>query len=308
MGAERVGRARLARGQRPLMFEVYRQYIEYRSHAGFRYDWDDVAAAAREALSEDGGERMYRHVVIDEGQDFSPEMLRSLSLAIPSDGSLTLFGDVAQQIYGRRLSWRQAGLDVGPIWRFQKNYRNSPQIAALALAIAEMPYFADEPDMVAPEEFAADGPPPTMVRFSDPQAETAFVIEQAVAAAQTGSVGVLVRRHEDEDRFKRAFRRGQYLTPEMRIWRPEPGISYGTIHAAKGFEFDTVILPGLTATRMPDPIAIRVEGDEEASAQDGRLLYVAVSRARQNLVMTCSGELTGLMPMNNQLWVEATPQ
>ena len=307
IAADRVGRARLARDHRPLMFDVYQRYVELRAAAGLRYDWDDVAVATRQAFEKDVDDRMYRHVVVDEGQDFSPEMIRSLALAIPKDGSLTLFGDVAQQIYGRRLSWRQAGLNVDAVWRFKKNYRNSPQIAALGLAIAEMPYFADEPDMVAPDEFAADGPPPTFVRFDDSTAETEFVVEQAVAAAQTGSVGVLVRRHNDEARFHRAFSRGQHLTPDMKIWRPEPGVSYGTIHAAKGFEFDTVILPGLGTARLPDPIAVQVEGTDEASAQDGRLLYVAVSRARQNLVMSCTGEPTSLLPENKGLWIEATP-
>jgi hypothetical protein len=35
------------------------------------------ATATRHALADDGGERMYRHTVIDEGQDFSPEVIRS---------------------------------------------------------------------------------------------------------------------------------------------------------------------------------------------------------------------------------------
>jgi hypothetical protein len=37
-------------------------------------------------------------------------MLRALSKAIPPDGSFTFFGDVAQQIYGHRMTWRSAGL------------------------------------------------------------------------------------------------------------------------------------------------------------------------------------------------------
>jgi hypothetical protein len=73
---------------------------------------------------------------------------------------VTLFGDVAQQIYGRRLSWKDAGLKIESVWQFRKNYRNSREIAALGLAIAAMPYFGDEPDMVAPDEFRAGWPAP----------------------------------------------------------------------------------------------------------------------------------------------------
>jgi superfamily I DNA/RNA helicase len=211
--ADRVGRAeaRMQRRQRPLMFDLYEAYVRLRSDGGKDYDWDDVASATLRAFEDDDGDRYYRHVVIDEGQDFSPQMIRSLAAAIPEDGSLTLFGDVAQQIYGRRLAWSDAGLNVGAndVWRFERNYRNSPQIAALGLAIAEMPYYAGEPDMVAPTEFAADGPKPTLVRVESAADETKFVIEQARLAAESGSVAVLLRTHDDESPFHAAFRGAQ---------------------------------------------------------------------------------------------------
>ena len=128
--AERTGRsARVQRTERVAVFDLYRRYLERRAQAGRLYDWDDLASAVRGELSDDREERLYRHVVIDEGQDFSPEMLRSLATAIPGNGSLTFFGDIAQQIYGHRMSWRNAGLNVrGSIWRFQDNYRNTQQI------------------------------------------------------------------------------------------------------------------------------------------------------------------------------------
>ncbi len=304
--AERIGRAqaRLTREQRPAMFDVFREYRELREANGKQYDWDDLAVAVHREFGLVDNGRLYRHVVIDEGQDFSPEMIRSLALAIPADGSLTMFADVAQQIYGRRLSWSDAGLQIDEPWRFEKNYRNSPQIAALGLAIADMPYYAGEPDMVAPAEFAAEGPMPVLVRFDSPADETAFVIEQARRAAESGSVAVLVRRHRDERPYRTAFRGGQRLHRDMAVWNPNPGISYGTFHGAKGLEFDTVILPRLSNEHLPDPVAVAALGEEEATAGDGRLLYVGVTRARQGLIMTHSGELTRLMPLNDGLWQE----
>jgi superfamily I DNA/RNA helicase len=306
--AERIGRsrARLRRADRSVLFEVYEEYRELRAtEYGRSYDWDDLAIATHRELKDDDGERIYRHVVIDEGQDFSPEMIRSLALAIPEEGSLTMFADVAQQIYGRRISWADAGLAIGEPWRFEKNYRNSPQIAELGLAIAAMPYYAEEPDMVAPTEFAADGPMPTLVRFDSMDDEISFVIDQARRAAESGSVAVLLRRRSDEALFRRAFRGGQWLHRELSVWNPGPGISYGTYHAAKGLEFDTVILPRLAAEHMPDPQAVEALGEEEATAGDGRLLYVGVTRGRQNLIMTCTNELTPLMPANEGLWLES---
>jgi superfamily I DNA/RNA helicase len=142
LAADRIGRGTaLDRTARTRVFDVQENYVALRSDRGFRYDWLDIAYFAREQLAADDRPRMYRHIVIDEGQDFSPEMIRSVARAIPDDGSLTLFGDVAQQIYGRAISWRRAGLTVSSAWRFEHNYRNTPEIARLGLAIAAMPYF-----------------------------------------------------------------------------------------------------------------------------------------------------------------------
>jgi superfamily I DNA/RNA helicase len=76
------------------------------------------------------------------------------------------------------------------------------------------------------------------------------------------------------------------------------------VHSAKGYEFQSVIVSGLSQDRWPEPEAIRAQGEEEARVADGRLLYVAITRARQNLLMTTAGALTDLIPANNDLWIE----
>jgi superfamily I DNA/RNA helicase len=124
--AERTGRSiPLERKHRPLAYQVVETYRELRAKSGRKYDWDDIASFVLAELKEDTSPRRYRHVVIDEGQDLSPQMLRSLVAAVPGDGSVTFFGDVAQQIYGQRVSWRSAGLKITDVWRFEENYRNT---------------------------------------------------------------------------------------------------------------------------------------------------------------------------------------
>jgi superfamily I DNA/RNA helicase len=307
LAAERVGRGEaLGPRARSAVFAVWEQYTRLRHESGYAYDWDDLAHAACTELRSDTSPRLYKHVAIDEGQDFSPEMLRSLVLAVPEDGSLTFFGDAAQQIYGRGLSWRSAGLNVRQIIRFKRNYRNSPEIASLGLAIAAMPYFQDVPDMVAPDGFADAGPPPTLVRFESPEAELTFVREQAEALGAIGPVGVLFRRDSDARRFAQSCPRANRLTATTATWAPTPMIWAGTVHSAKGFEFQSVIIPGLSEYRWPEPEAISAEGEEAAIANDGKLLYVAVTRARQNLIMSTSGPLTQLLPTQAGLWLEQT--
>jgi superfamily I DNA/RNA helicase len=308
LATERFGRgARLLREQRPIVLSVYDEYHRVRKEHGFAYDWDDMARAVLDEFEVDHDERFYRHIVIDEGQDFSPAMLRSLAAAVPANGSLTFFGDMAQQIYGRNVSWRQSGLIIpdGP-WRFEHNYRNTPEIAALGLAVAAMPYFRDVPDMVAPDKFETSGPPPSVVALQTRRDEINFVIQRARDASRSRTVAILTRRHQDERPFHEAFPDAQRLHSDMGIWDPKARISIGVVHAAKGLEFDQVFLTGLSETAWPEPMAIDADGLEAATASDGQLLYVAVTRARQELVMTHTGTPTSLLPENTGLWLDQT--
>jgi DNA helicase-2/ATP-dependent DNA helicase PcrA len=60
------------------------------------------------------------------------------------------------------------------------------------------------------------------------------------------------------------------------------GVTVASLHAAKGLEWDVVFLPGLTEGNLP---IIHAETDD-AVAEERRLLYVGVTRARQQVLMS----------------------
>lgn len=305
VSAERIGRmaTRVPRAERAVLFDLYTRYLDQRRRGGKSYDWSELASSVIKELESDDGERRYRHVVIDEGQDFSPEMLRSLAAAIPHDGSLTFFGDIAQQIYGHRMSWRDAGLRKPRIWQFQENYRNTKQISRLALSLAASPDFPDDPDLVEPTAPTADGPPPALVRLSSEAKEREFIIPQAVRLAQTGTVAILFRTRDQEIDFVRHLAiQTTRLRGDLDRWPSGPGLFHGTYHAAKGLEFDTVFLPFLSNQRWSYPPDAQILGDQEAAARDSRLLYVGITRARSALVLTYSGRATPLLPQEENLY------
>ena len=279
------------------------RYLNQRQSGGKSYDWSDLASAVLAKLGSDQGDRRYRHVVIDEGQDFSPEMLRSLAAAIPRDGSLTFFGDIAQQIYGHRMSWRSAGLAARDIWQFKENYRNTEQISQLALALAAMPFFPDDPDLVEPTAPVADGPPPALVRFPSELEERKFIIPRATGLARTGTVAILFRTQKQGRAVRRNLpKEATRLHRDLNQWPSGPGLFYGTYHAAKGLEFDTVFLPFLSEERWPHPPDVQLLGEREAAARNARLLYVGITRARSTLVLTYSGQATSLLPSDRNLY------
>ena len=60
------------------------------------------------------------------------------------------------------------------------------------------------------------------------------------------------------------------------------GVTVASLHAAKGLEWDVVFLPGLTEGNLP---IVHADGDE-AVAEERRLLYVGVTRARQQVLLS----------------------
>ncbi|MET9828442.1 UvrD-helicase domain-containing protein [Streptomyces sp. NPDC006385] len=298
----RVGRGKpLQQSDREVVFAIYRRYEQLRAEAGHEYDFDNMASAALALLKDDTAERHYRHVIVDEGQDFTPEMIRSLAAAIPGDGSLTFFGDYAQQIYGSRMSWRSLGLHVPRgIVEFAHNYRNSRQIAQLAQVMSEMPYFKDEVDLVQPTRPAADGPKPTILESPSKERQLAEAARTALALGADRQVAILMRTREHEAELKLLLSGGRVpverLHRDLPRWTDQPGVFYGTYSAAKGFEFDSVILPFCDADELPKPSEVEAHGPDEAKAREGRQLYVAVTRARTELVILHSGKLTDLLP------------
>ena len=59
-------------------------------------------------------------------------------------------------------------------------------------------------------------------------------------------------------------------------------LTVATIHASKGLEYDCVVVCGAGSAQMPHPKSIEPEAYEE----ERRLMYVAVTRARQRLLIT----------------------
>lgn len=290
-----------------IMLQVRSEYRKLRSETGYLYDWTDIATVVKETLVADTEPRRYRHVVIDEGQDFSPEMIRSLAELIPEDGSLTFFGDAAQQIYGSRVSWRSAGLLTSDeaIWYFRENYRNTNQIARLALAISETPYFHDLADLVEPVAPPAQGALPALIRFKTKEEELAFVSQHATRLGDTQSVAILTLNREEEEQLGAQLPKGATkIHRSMQRWSAEAGIYYGTIYSSKGLEFDTVILSRVSRDEFPDQPIIDSFGIDEAMVRTSRLLYVGVTRAKTGLVITCLGEPSELLPPNNGLYLE----
>lgn len=304
---ERTGRSEafLKREKRHYIYEIYKKYLELREKAHKSYDWYDLAMYVSNELAQDDDERMYKHIIVDEGQDFSPMMIKSLVKAIPSDGSFTFFGDVAQQIYGNRMSWKESGIIITGIWRFAINYRNPDTVVAFAKELSNSDYWKHSDDMVDCEESKAKGPKPVLIKFKSEEQEREWIANRAIMESKKSSVVIICRNRSDIDVYLSALKNKGCQAIEINKKTAGFGdrkeVYLSTFHSVKGLEFYNVFIPALNSDRIPDPdIMKKTDNISDVYADEMKLLYVAATRSKYGLYMSYSGRLTDLFPQNTE--------
>ena len=120
----------------------------------------------------------YRHVAIDEVQDFSPVEVRVLLDCLDKRRSITLAGDTQQHITTDAgfTSWAtffsHLGLDGAEVSTLEVSYRCSRQIAGFAYALLGDLHEDERPPLTT-----RSGPPVELFRFSDHGASVAFLAD-----------------------------------------------------------------------------------------------------------------------------------
>ena len=82
------------------------------------------------------------------------------------------------------------------------------------------------------------------------------------------------------------FLDGFVLSRSSNDFHPDDAVVLSTVHSAKGLEWEGVWIVGCGATQIPHP---RTLNDKVGQEEERRLFYVAVTRAKQHLVISYPG-------------------
>ena len=279
----------LDRAKRTAVWELVTHYRARNRIAG-ALDFAETAAVAAEYLRTSGPRA--DHVLVDEGQDLSPtqwQMLRALVGQGPDD--LFIADDAHQRIYGPRVVLSRYGISiVGRSRRLTLNYRTTAENLHWALGVLEGGEFVDVEGSVDETGYrsARRGPAPRVVTCSataelDEVADTlrTWLAEGAVPE----SLAVLVRTQHERDRMVGALgERGVKARAVDREKPPAGSPLVMTRHRSKGTEFSKVVLTAVGAkANLPGVLDPGEKADAEL--RDRALLYVAGTRARDELVV-----------------------
>jgi superfamily I DNA/RNA helicase len=296
---KRVGRRRpLGTREREAVWHLSEAYDQSCQRAVPRlYDQDTLIERAARLLSDSKVGVEYDAVVIDEAQDLTSAalwMLVQLTAGGPK-GRLLLAGDGGQRIYpgGFRLS--ELGVDVrGRAFILRQAYRSTTEILDAIARLGRLlsaEDFGEDGLGAIPVKAVRSGTPPTIRRFDSAREEidriTQLLIDRGSDAVDATAVLVPSNREARDWRRHLKERGVRAVLLEEYDGTPTPGVKVGTYTRSKGLEFETVILPGLSADRFP---TASLDDDEETFFQEGGWFYVAMGRARDQLFITFSGE------------------
>lgn len=238
----------------------------------------------------------YGAVLIDEGHDFEPEWYRLIvQMVDPDTNALLVLYDDAQNIYGKterpKFSWKSVGVQAqGRTTILRINYRNTLEILSVARRFAhelldERPGDDDGVPLIAPESAGRRGAVPILIRCDSAAAELRAIVEHLREEHDNGrplsNMAVIFRHGWEGEKIHQTLQQAGIANRladsigKSSLFAAEDSVKLVSMHSSKGLEFPLVVIPGLGS--LPK------SGQDEAL--EARLLYVAMTRATEQLVL-----------------------
>lgn len=260
--------------------------------AGGFVDFDDMLAAAAELVAA-GHDPGCDLVLVDEFQDSSRARARLVQgLVAPGSRYLLAVGDDWQAIN------RFAGADLSVMTEFSTHFGPGPQLALTTTFRCSQVICDVSSEFVSRNrrqfakamrsvDRAEPGPPIEVVFAEEPGGAVEAYLERLSKQAGPAGASVFVLGRY---RFEQRDAMPSVIPSNLRV-------GFHTVHGAKGAEADFVIVPGMNSgthgfpsTIADDPVLDLVLGapDTFEHAEERRLLYVALTRARRGVLLVAS--------------------
>lgn len=304
LAAKRTGRGRaLGPAQRAQVWQAIWEFEQTLTQQGV-WTHETVRREATRLL-EESTQKPFRHIIIDEAQDLSPDQWRLLrAAATEAPDNIFIAGDTHQRIYDNRVSLREVGINIaGRSSRLNINYRTTAEILGWSLGLLRGEAIDDMEgglDSIAGCKSYVHGQPPVLSGQTTAEEEAKFVattvkgwIDGGIAASE---IGIAVRAKWLTSKIESALRKaGVDCVDLAKASDDDDAVRVGTMHRVKGLEFRCVCVAGVSAKLVPATSAVTpIEDDKQTHQQDLErercVLFVACTRAREELLVTWHGE------------------
>lgn len=287
---------------------VYQEYLHLLRKNHYDCDFD---GAAQYFIDSTNGISFtkYKNVFIDEGQDFSPAALKAITKFLDEDGKLLYLGDATQEIYGSKRSWKSVGLSINnKIVRLSKNFRNTIEIGYFAADILDNNKWEDEAgEILYPKDMVEHGKKPAIIKSLLP-ASTDMAILSYIQLHPDESICIVCYSKDEVRRLYGLLRSLGIVTQRFDNNRDnfftENKLTITTYYSVKGLEFETVILNNFNSSFFDNIQFFAKDDKEELMSLATKLFYVAVTRAKSNLLIFYDDDLPEIFPRSSSNYEE----
>lgn len=260
----------------------------------------------------DNGIHPFAHIIADEIQDFSnPELrfLRALTPEGPND--LFMVGDPYQRIYNnRQINFSSVGINVRGkrSRRLKVNYRTTEEIKRQAVSVVKgcaYDNFDGEAEKLDGYVSLMHGPQPEYNVYPSPQEEQNAVLKFIKECHEGGisykDIAIANPRRDGLRDFQSSLHISgiPYKNLENSDNGDVDGIVLSTMHNMKGLEFKVVIITDINHNSFPSkPYNWNGMDKREQTnhmMNQRSLMYVAITRAMQKVLITGVGEKSELL-------------
>lgn len=259
----------------------------------------------------------FQTIIIDEVQDYQKEWISNVKRFLAKDGEFVVYGDEKQNIYQRTLEEKKPYTSIGGQWNIlKKSFRVTTDIANLAtqfqrtfftgkydydeiivqrslfdtslikyhyLNTADIPAIMNIYNSIITETATHDND----VCFQSSRVEILRLIDKDIRDRLHKKTNTMFETLEVYEKLKADFTRDgktdeEKLKKELEIvrrnkkfnfWMNSGTTKLSTIHSFKGWEISTLFL------------LVENESDEEHEFTTDELIYTAITRCRQNLII-----------------------
>jgi hypothetical protein len=254
----------------------------------------------------------YRCILVDEVQDFGAIELQVVRRMVANnENDIFLSGDAAQQVYTKNNLSENTGINIDSRHlKLNQNYRNSREILGAAYSVLSKNLTKE---MV--ESSKIEVIDPEYANFSTPKP---LLLESGNLDEEFASSYNYLKRKSDEDpNLKMCIAVCGYGLSQLRkigdslniyLLDGATNIDSGSVFLSdleqtKGFEFDSMCVVNCNEACIPDPAYPSEESFRELSK-----LYVAMTRAKKELIISYSGNRSIFFEQSNDFFVEGAWQ
>ena len=280
--------------EKELIYYIYCLYCDLLAETNQAEYIDQILTMNRKAEDVQESDK-FDYVLVDEGQEYSNAQIQFIHHIAKETVYIAM--DINQKLYEK--SWRIQQIGIESVTRkLSQTMRMTTAIDELAESLrTQNDKYLNVDDRILNFASKKEGQMPQIIQFEDSIEEKEYMqktVKKCLADDDTNTIGIIASTKLSLETYMGWLTEVripfEVITPDTPYTYNTTGVKIVTVYGAKGLEFDYVIIPQFVEGVFPFTFKHTVEEEEKFYYKMRNLVYLAMTRAKKNLVLTMGGK------------------